>query len=904
MGNVVEINGAVVVQTRLDGFRKRDGLIVPFQREKITAAIRKATENVTRHGGVTAPADMPERVTDCVLEQMSQPQSEYFVTVDEHGHRIAHIEDVQDLVEVVLAEQGYAAVVAAYKRYRKSRELAREHIRVRDAHSNTAKDVTDASLLLVESVSTDETLPWNRARIVKQLTEKIRLPVELAISVSKVVENQVISSGMQTVNTKLVRELVNNELAARGYRAELQDLSLYSVPRDYLDRLMFTKSVENSNIVNNNPEAVNLGIAELILKQWAMDTIFSTEVKHAHNTGAIHLHDLGYPHRVYCSSHSVEYVKKYGLQGLSNLNTESKPARSASVLTGHLNTFLASMQSNYAGALGLAYLNILYAPYLEGMDAQHLKQVAQELIFNGSQNAFSRGGQTLFLDFNIHSGVPGYLKDVPAVGPGGSYMLRKADGRKISLTEHRLEETTPAGWSLMELYAVEDGQRRLVLREIADAQKSVGYDKDVAGALAERGEHIVTYGDYARIAQDFSRALLEVWEEGDKNGRIFEFPKCDFHISEETFSDPEQYAIFLRACEVASRNGSTYFIFDRDAVTLSACCRLRTTIQDNYLLRHPESLRFCGFQNVTINIPQAAYVAARKDRKDLGGVLEEVDRLLNLAVQAHLQKKAKIAEMISGPGRPLWQIGKLACDGKPYVELEKCTYIIGLIGVNDAVQFLLGRQLHEDPQAMDMALKIVAHMFLRVREYTEKYGLKFSLEESPAESAARRLAKADLVFFPAEARSVVKGDNEDVAYYTNSIHLAAEASVGLVERIREQSKFHSLIESGAIIHAFVGEEQPSPESIARLVRETFCRTQSAQLTISPEFTYCNACGHNMRGLHEQCTACASKDVEQETRVVGYFSKIKNWNKSKRYGELLARQRGRYRVETAEGLMLA
>jgi len=205
---------------------------------------------------------------------------------------------------------------------------------------------------------------------------------------------------------------------------------------------------------------------------------------------------------------------------------------------------------------------------------------------------------------------------------------------------------------------------------------------------------------------------------------------------------------------------------------------------------------------------------------------------------------------------------------------------------------------------MDMALKIVAHMFLRVREYTEKYGLKFSLEESPAESAARRLAKADLVFFPAEARSVVKGDNEDVAYYTNSIHLAAEANVGLVERIREQSKFHSLIESGAIIHAFVGEEQPSPESIARLVRETFCRTQSAQLTISPEFTYCNACGHNMRGLHEQCTACASKDVEQETRVVGYFSKIKNWNKSKRYGELLARQRGRYRVETAEGLMLA
>ena len=77
-----------------------------------------------------------------------------------------------------------------------------------------------------------------------------------------------------------------------------------------------------------------------------------------------------------------EYVKKYGLRDLANLNTESKPARSASVLTGHLNTFLASMQANYAGALGIAYINIFYAPYLVDMDCRQMKQVAQELIFS------------------------------------------------------------------------------------------------------------------------------------------------------------------------------------------------------------------------------------------------------------------------------------------------------------------------------------------------------------------------------------------------------------------------------------------------------------------------------------------------------------------------------------------
>lgn len=138
-----------------------------------------------------------------------------------------------------------------------------------------------------------------------------------------------------------------------------------------------------------------------------------------------------------------------------------------------------------------------------------------------------------------------------------------------------------------------------------------------------------------------------------------------------------------------------------------------------------------------------------------------------------------------------------------------------------------------------------------------------------------------------------------MAYYTNSIHLAAEAPVSLVERIRKQAIFHSLIESGAMIHAFVGEEKPSPEAIGELIRASFCRTQAAQITISPEFTYCQHCGHQSRGLQETCVQCGSADVFGLTRVVGYFSKIQNWNKSKRYGELVNRHRGDYAVEHAD-----
>jgi anaerobic ribonucleoside-triphosphate reductase len=889
-----------MAEATFHGFRKRSGLVVPFRREKIEKAIQAACLAVARESDYTASADLPARITERVLSQMVDPLSEYHVRPDEQGRRVPCIEDVQDLVEVSMAEAGETLLVASYKRYRRKREVARSLIRVRGEHVPDAVDVTDASLLLVESTTDNVTLPWDNQRIVNAITEHTDLPVEVAVGVAKAVENRIIDSEMQTVNTTLIRELVNNELAERGHHTHLRDLSIYGVPKDFVESLMYQKSTENSNIVNNNPEAVNLGLAELILKQWALDTIFSPEVKRAHDTGAVHLHDLGYPHRIYCSSHSIEYVKKYGLSNLINLSTTSSPARSATVLTGHLNTFLASMQANYAGALGIAYINILYAPLLEGMGWKEQKQIAQELIFNGSQNAFSRGGQTLFLDFNIHSGIPRYLRSVPAIGPGGRYMLRRSDGSKTPLVEELREETEGDGYPLMDLYLEEGGERRLVLREQVGPDGNLTYDEEVTAELVEQGETVVTYGDYQEEARTFCRALLEVWGEGDSHGRIFEFPKCDFHISDETFSDPAQYEIFLQACELASKNGSTYFIFDRDEVTLSACCRLRTTIESTRMLRHPENMRFCGFQNVTVNIPQAAFRASRRDGDDvMSGLLDELDRTMNLAAQAHQQKKTRIAEMMSGPGHTLWQIGQPSNDGKPYVDLDTCTYIIGLIGLNDAIQFLTGDQLHESEEALRLGLKIVAHMFLRTRQLSEQYGLKFTLEESPAESAARRLAKTDLVYFREEARKVVKGEDEEYAYYTNSVHLSADAQVSLVERIRQQAKFHSMIESGAITHAFVGEERPSAEAIARLMKETFHRTQSAQVTISPEFTFCNDCTHAMRGLLETCTRCGSENVYGETRVVGYFSKIQNWNKSKRYGELSARQRGRYAVETAD-----
>lgn len=801
--------------------KKREGQLVEFDRKKIVEAIFAAMQVMGEEN-----KSRSEKITDQVIKKLEERFKD----------KIPQVEEVQDIVEETLIKEGMVKVAKAYILYRDKRSRIRESLKVRKKIVNH-KSMTDLSLL-VSAPTSENIFPWDREKIVHALVKEAETPLNISRKIAKAVEEKIFDLGLSEITTSLIRELVDNELFARGYEHKWRKQKIIGIPTFDLKQLFLSKSKENSNIGTNNPEAINLTIAENTIKQYMLQEVFSKEVANAHLKGWIHIHDLGYP-RIYCSGHSLEYLKKYGLK-LENLDTSSAPAKHTRTLTGHLNTFLASMQAYYAGALGIGYLNIIYAPFLVNLPFKEIKQEAQYLIFSGSQNAFSRGGQSLFLDFNVHLGVPDYLKKVPAIGPGGEYTGKN-------------------------------------------------------------------YGEYEIESQLFLKALMEVWKEGDCNKKVFAFPKMDLHINNRSFEDPEQKKLLEYACEVASENGSPYFIFDRDDISLASCCRLRTRITDQEMITHPEKLRFAGIQNVTINLPQCSYRAFSNrgisdssfnysKMENIELFFEKIDQALHLAIQAHLQKKKFLKMMMVNSDGALWEIGKIAEDGKPYVDLDQGTYLIGLIGLNEAVQYISGDQLHESEKAYKLGLKIVSFMSLKCDEYSEKFNLKLSLEESPAESAAGRLAKIDLQEFP-DSKKVIKGDPErDEIYYTNSIHFAASAPLDLITRIVKQSKFHPLIKSGAIIHAFVGENRPSPESIYNLIKKVWENTQCSQLTISPEFTICNLCNKVSRGLTENCNDCGSKDVYGVTRIVGYYSKITNWNKNK-IGELKDRHSGNYKVKS-------
>ncbi len=417
-------------------------------------------------------------------------------------------------------------------------------------------------------------------------------------------------------------------------------------------------------------------------------------------------------------------------------------------------------------------------------------------------------------------------------------------------------------------------------------------------AIGPGGEYTgKTYKEYEKEAQAFVKAMFEIYLEGDANGKTFVFPKPLLHINEDFFRTDGWQEFLELTCLVASKQGITYFVFDRgDEVTVSQCCRLKLKLGEEDLeeAKAPERMRFSALQNVTINLPRIAYKAHGNDEL----LFAELNKTMELVAKAHVQKKEFIGELMDlGHEGPLAMLS-MARDGETYLRMDRLTYLCGLLGLNEMVQTHKGMELHESDEALKFGLRVISHMNLKARQLSDQYGIKMVLEESPAESSGYRLAKLDMKYYPEQTKRVIKGNlDTNEYYYTNSIHISVEADVDYVERVRKQSLFHPLIEAGAIIHIWLGEKEPSPKSIENFVMKTFRTTHAEQIAFSPEFTVCENCRRTSRGLYEACPECGSEDVYGITRIVGYFSKIPTWNKGKA-GELRDRIRTGLIAETS------
>lgn len=691
------------------------------------------------------------------------------------------------------------------------REIAR-------ATSAVRGDATDKALFV--RTSEEEIAGWDRQRIVDALVRETYLDEVTASSVALAVEGVIQRSKIEVLTAPLIRELVDAKLIEFGLERARRMHTRLGMPLFDVEELLLHQNRENAN-VPHGPEATNLTLAENIKKEYALLSVFSQEVSDAHMRGDLHLHDLGFIDRPYCSGQSLEYLKKFGLN-LPNSLAVARPAKRPEVLLAHMVKFAAALQSNFAGAIGWDAVNLFFAPYCEGMSDQEVKQIAQMLVYEFSQQAVARGGQAIFTDINLYWEVPKHFVDVPAIGPGGEFTGK-------------------------------------------------------------------TYGEYEKEAQRFVWLLFEVYREGDASGRPFFFPKPLVHITERFFKTEGHERFLEHICDVAAEKGTTYFVFDRgDTAKISECCRLAFKLEKSDLedAKQPWKMRYSALQNVTLNLPRLAYRSGGDDTR----LFRYLTEVMEVACKAHLEKKAFIERLLSQGERGPLALLTMNRDGQSYLRMNRVSYLMGMVGLNEMVKIHKGQELHETPEAFKFGLQVIAHMKLLADRFSAHHGMNFKLEQTPAESTSYRFAKLDLKYFSPHAGRAVRGDvaNGEV-YYTNSTQLHVGSPTNPIERVRAEGLFHPLIEAGAITHVWLGEQRPSAASLANFVEKIFRNTLNDQVAFSPEFTTCLACARTSRGLADTCGYCGSDEVEGITRITGYFTKISSWNKGK-IGELHERDR--------------
>jgi len=408
-------------------------------------------------------------------------------------------------------------------------------------------ETTDLNLFVRTS---EETISdWDRSRIVDALIRETYIDQDTANEISREVERMIWKSGVKVVTAPLIRELVNAKLIEKGLENERKKHTRLGMPVYDVDSLILHPNKENAN-VPHGPEATNLTLAERIKKEYALLSVFSQDVADAHMNGDIHLHDLGFIDRPYCSGQSLEYIKKFGLN-LPHSLSMAKPAKHPDVLLAHLIKFAAALQSNFAGAIGWDAINLFFAPYLEGMSDDEVKQLAQMLIFEFSQQAVARGGQAIFSDINLYWEVPKHFAETPAIGPSGQFT-----GKTYGEYEKEAQRFV---WKLFEVYKEGDGAGRPFF---------------------------------------FPKPIVHITEKFFKTEGHMDFLD---HISDVASDKGNTYFVFDRG-ETAKISECCRLSFKLEE-------------HDLLDAKQPWRMRYCALQNVSLNLPRVAYLAHGDDTK-------------------------------------------------------------------------------------------------------------------------------------------------------------------------------------------------------------------------------------------------------------------------------------------------
>ena len=312
--------------------------------------------------------------------------------------------------------------------------------------------------------------------------------------------------------------------------------------------------------------------------------------------------------------------------------------------------------------------------------------------------------------------------------------------------------------------------------------------------------------------------------------------------------------------EIAGYNlmyGFIQFFHSEDVATIASCCRLRSRLDLGYANSFGSGATKIGSLGVvTLNLPRCAATVAYQD---VPRFLRRIEELVESAAEINNAKREILKDRIASGKLPLYTL--------KYMELAKQYSTCGQIGFPDAIQILgkdalstegllVGDQITDTINAANMLMD-------------ERFGTPHNCEQVPGEASAVKLAKKDTIL----GLNVL-----NLPFYANQF-VPLDAPVDLLTRIDVQARYDAKFSGGSICHLNLAERVKDQETMVQLI-EHCCKKGVVYWAVNYVLKRCPN-QHVYVGNGDVCPFCGKKFTDFYTRVVGFFTNIKNWNETRR-----------------------
>ena len=281
----------------------------------------------------------------------------------------------------------------------------------------------------------------------------------------------------------------------------------------------------------------------------------------------------------------------------------------------------------------------------------------------------------------------------------------------------------------------------------------------------------------------------------------------------------------------------------------------------------------------SINLPQIGILAGGSEEK----FFEILEKRLDLVKRVGLLRYEHLKKVTSDSSPIHWQHGAIARLGKhksiaPLLLNGYSTVSLGYIGIYEATMLIKGVS-HTDKKGYDFAMRIMDALNDAVNKWTEEYGIKFTLYATPAESLTQRFANID------RERFGIIENVTDKGYYINSFHVDVREEISAFEKFNFEAKFQDKSTGGCISYVEIPNMSHNLEALETIVRYIYDNIQYAEFNTKSD--YCAECGFdgeiklNDHGDWE-CPQCHNTDRSSLTvvrRTCGYLGE-NFWNEGR------------------------